>query len=661
MSRLLKFIIFSIAGLVVALVVAAYVLLAVIDPNRYRGAIQSVVLAQTGLQAELAGEMSWTFRPTFGLELNDVRLSAPENRQELASFSSVALNINPAGLFSGQLNIEEFSATNLHVNWFIDNQGNSNWPMPEPTEAQPAPATETNGDASVDLNINRFDISNASIDYRNATTDQNFSLRNISLQSRNSNFTGQSFPLTATVRMINEDTNREIAAELDMGTRLDLAAGTLSIEDLTLALSPLRLTGELHLTGLNGDNLRWRAQLASNTFNMSYLLENFVAMDQDAMPSPDTQQISIQDFRANGDNGGATVTSVDLRLNDTSVSGRADVLFAVNDRPMMIGYSLQGGNLNLDDWLTGGSTNDDASPAPAEETELPFDLITDINFRGEHQFDSLTASGFTLSPLQFNLLARDGVMQLETQEVGFYDGSIALQGQVNANQQPPQIELNTEMSNVSATAMTRDFPQLSFFTGRFNLTGNHTLAGSTTTALINSVDGATQLQVEDSSVDITMIKEVFTAISVLNPEGNIAAQWPDVVRFTDAELLLMFNQGLAENQELSLRLDNLDINGNGGLNLAEGAFDYRMSVTMLGEPATQSIPIQEKYQNIAWPVRCEAEFTDAALQYCRPDLQEVRDVFADMARNAVEQRANEVITEQVDRLRNRIQDFFQQD
>ena len=661
MSRLLKFIIFSIAGLVVALAVAVYVLLAVIDPNRYRSAIQTVVLTQTGLQAELAGEMSWTFRPTFGLELNDVRLSAPESRQELASFSSVALNINPAGLFSGQLNIEEFSAADLHVNWFIDNQGNSNWPMPTPAETQPEPASEDSGDTSVDLNINRFGISNASIDYRNAATSQNFSLRNIDLQSRNSNFTGQAFPLNATVRMINEDTSREIAVELDMNTQLDLAAGTLSIEDMTLALSPLRLTGELHLTGLNGDNLRWRTQLASNTFNMSYLLENFVAMDQDAMPAPDAQQISIQDFRAEGDNGGATVTSANLLVNGAPVGGRADVLFATGDRPMMIGYSLQGGNLSLDDWLASSSETDDAPPVPAEEAELPFDLITDINFRGEHQFDSLTAAGFTLSPLQFTLLGRDGLMQLETQEVGFYDGSIALQGQINANQQPPQIELNTEMSDVSATTMARDFPQLSFFTGRFNLTGNHTLAGATTTDLINSIDGATQLQVEDSSVDITMIKEVFTAISVLNPEGNIAAQWPDVVRFTDAELLLMFNDGLAANQEVSLRLDNLDINGSGGLNLTEGAFDYRMNVTMLDEPATQSIPVQEKYQNIAWPVRCEAEFTDAALQYCRPDLQEVRDVFADMARNAIEERATEAVTEQVDRLRNRIQDFFQQD
>ena len=120
MNKLLKFIVFPIVGLIIVLIVAAYILVAVIDPNRYRAAIQSVVQTQTGLQAELAGEMSWTFRPTFGLELNDVRLSSPESRQELASFSRVALNINPAGLFSGQLNIEEFSATDLHINWFVD-------------------------------------------------------------------------------------------------------------------------------------------------------------------------------------------------------------------------------------------------------------------------------------------------------------------------------------------------------------------------------------------------------------------------------------------------------------------------------------------------------------------------------------------------------------
>lgn len=660
MSKLLKFIIFSIAGLAVALIAAAYILLTVIDPNRYRGAIQSVVETQTGLQAELAGDMSWTFRPTFGLALNDVRLSSQASRQELASFSSVSLDINPSGLLSGQLNIEEFSASDLHVNWFIDSQGNSNWPMPEPTTSQPRPSSEEDSAVSVDLNISRFDISNASIDYRNAATGQNYSLRNIDLRSRNSNFSGQSFPLSATVRMVNEDTNREVAAELEMDTRLDLAAGTFSGENMTLALSPLRLNGEIHLTGLNSDNLRWRTQLASNSFNLSYLLENFVAMEDDTMPTPEAQQISIQDFRANGDNGGATVASVDLRINQTPVSGRADVLFATGNRPMMIGYSLQGGDLNLDDWLGSESGNDDDAIASTEATELPFDLLKEFNFRGEHQFDSLTVSGFTLSPLQFTMLNRDGVMQVETQQAGFYDGAITLQGQVNVNQQPPRIEVSTQMNDISATAIARDFSQLDFFTGRFNLTGNHTLSGTTSSALLNSIDGATQVQIEDSSVDITMIKEVFSAISVLNPEGNIAAQWPDVVRFTTAELLLLFNDGLAANQEVSVRLDNVDINGTGGLNLAEGAFDYRMNVTMLGAPAPQSIPVQEKYQNIAWPVRCDAQFSDPALQYCQPDLQQVRDVFADMARNAIQQRANEVITEQVDRLRNRVQDFFQQ-
>lgn len=660
MSKLLKFIIFSIAGLAVALIAAAYILLSVIDPNRYRAAIQTVVETQTGLQAELAGDMSWTFRPTFGLALNDVRLSTLESRQELASFSSVALNINPSGLLSGQLNIEEFSARDLHINWFIDSQGNSNWPMPEPASSQPAPTNNDDSPVSVDLNISRFDISNASIDYRNAASNQNYSLRNMDLRSRNSNFSGQSFPLSATVRMINEDTAREIAAELEMDTRLDLAAGTLSGENMSLSLSPLRLNGEFHLTGLNSDNLRWRTQLASNTFNLSYLLENFVAMEEDAMPTPEAQQISLQDLRANGDNDGATVASMELLINQTPVSGRADVLFATNNRPMMIGYNLQGGDLNLDDWLAGNSTGNSDAGAPAEASDLPFDLLNEFNFRGEHQFDSLTASGFTLEPLQFTVVNRDGVMQIETQQAGFYDGSIALQGQINANQQPPRIELSTDMNDINASTIARDFPLLDFFTGRFHLTGNHVMSGNTSTDLFNSIDGATQIQVEDSSVDITMVKEVFSAISVLNPDGNIAAQWPDVVRFTNAELLLLFNDGLADNQEVSVRLDNLDINGTGGLNLSEGAFDYRMNVTMLGEPTPQSIPIQAKYQNIAWPVRCEAEFSAPALQYCRPDLQQVRDVFADMARNAIEQRATEVITDQVDRLRNRVQDFFQQ-
>jgi len=139
----------------------------------------------------------------------------------------------------------------------------------------------------------------------------------------------------------------------------------------------------------------------------------------------------------------------------------------------------------------------------------------------------------------------------------------------------------------------------------------------------------------------------------------MAAQWPDVVRINNTEAFLVFNDGIDDSQQLNVRLDNFDISGTGGIDLAAGEFDYRLDFTILGEPALQTIRVNEDFQNVAWPVRCDAAFDDAAVQYCSPDLQRVREVFAAIASDEIQRRASEAVGEQVDRLRNRIQNLLQ--
>ena len=282
-----------------------------------------------------------------------------------------------------------------------------------------------------------------------------------------------------------------------------------------------------------------------------------------------------------------------------------------------------------------------------------------MDIRGEHAIESLTVSGLQFSPVEFGLQLQNGVLNIDTQPIGFYDGELDVMVTLDAASTPAQLAVETGLTGISASALTVDMPRLDFFTGNFNASTTHMMQGDSVSALRDSIDGASTLQVRDSSVDITLLKRVFSSISVLSPRGDMAAQWPDVVRFANAEAYLIFNDGMDENQEVNVRLDNFDISGTGGLDLAAGEFDYRLDFTVLGEPAPQTIRVNEDFQNVAWPVRCDAAFDDPALQYCSPDLQRVRDVFAAIARDEIQQRATEAVSEQVERLRNRIQGLFQ--
>ncbi|MDP1757594.1 MAG: AsmA-like C-terminal region-containing protein, partial [Pseudohongiella sp.] len=249
---------------------------------------------------------------------------------------------------------------------------------------------------------------------------------------------------------------------------------------------------------------------------------------------------------------------------------------------------------------------------------------------------------------------------LDTQSAGFYGGDLGMTVRLNARNTLAQLAMTSELSNINASTLSADMPRLNFFTGRFDLNTTHVMSGNSVNALMNSITGSSRVQLSESSVNITMLKQVFSAISVLSPSGDMASAWPDVVQINNTEAVLNFSNGINRGQEFAMRLDNFDIAGTGGINLQEGSFDYQLAFTVLGEPAPQSIRVNENYQNVAWPIRCDAAFTDSPVRYCSPDLQRVREVFAQIARGEIERRASDAIGEQVDRVRDRLRNLLPQ-
>jgi len=148
-------------------------------------------------------------------------------------------------------------------------------------------------------------------------------------------------------------------------------------------------------------------------------------------------------------------------------------------------------------------------------------------------------------------------------------------------------------------------------------------------------------------VDIGVIKQVFTAIAALSPTGESIQQWPDVIQFSELGGYILLEDGITNNQEVLLRMDNIDLSGTGGIDLAAGSFDYDLEFAMLGPPATQTIPINELYHNVPWPVDCSARFDDDVSQYCRPDFSRVREIFAQLGENALRNELQNRLIEQV--------------
>jgi len=660
MTKLLKYLILLAAGLTLFVVAGVFVLFAVIDPNRYRPAIEQAFAAHTGYQLQVAGDISWRFRPVFGLNIADVRLSNGVTPQELASFSSINLRLRPAGLLGGGLHMMELSAANLHVNWYVDATGEVNWLVNAPQAAAPAAHTEL----PVTISIEQINLSNASLAIQDLQRGINTQLRNLDLRSTNANLEGRRFPLQLSMQLVDHTEGRDLTLNLDTIASINFNAGDIQFQEMRLNVSPVVLSGNFTLQNFQVAPT-WQASVSSNTFNLSHLLEHFTEIPEASMPPADAQQFAIQQLDATGDSSGASIRQLDMTFDDAVISASGDVLFPTENRVAMLAYNIRSSALNLDTLFPSADETtialaDDEPATSADDTALPVEQLRNINVRGNHYIDALTLGGLNFTPVAVSLALEDGVLNANnTQSVGFYGGELTMDLALDVRQPEAQLSVETTLNNVSASALTADMPRLGFFTGRFDLNSNHVLRGNSVNALRDSINGATQLQVSNSSVNIALLKRVFSAISVLSPTGDMTSQWPDEIRFNTTEAYLMFNGGIRENQELSVRMDNFDIAATGGIDLDGERFDYRAEFTILGDPAPQTIRVNPNYQNVAWPVRCNAAFDDAAIQYCSPDLQRVREVFAQIARDEIQRRATDAVTEQVDRLRDRVRNLLQ--
>jgi AsmA protein len=179
------------------------------------------------------------------------------------------------------------------------------------------------------------------------------------------------------------------------------------------------------------------------------------------------------------------------------------------------------------------------------------------------------------------------------------------------------------------------------------MTSEYSASAASTASLANTLDGSTQFAISGNSVDIGVIKQIFTTISALSPTGGSIQQWPDQVQFSQLGGYIVFDNGIAEDQLINLKMDNFQLDGGGGIDLASRAFNYQLAFTLLGEPELQTIPIGELYHGVQWPVECAADFADEVSQYCRPDFTRVRQIFTQLSRNALRGELEENITDKM--------------
>lgn len=671
MKNLLK----AVFVLLILVVVSGAILLSRVNSESNKLAIQDAARDATGYDLIIGGDLSLDLFPNIGLSLSDIRVRNPAYPQELASASSAVLKVDLASLLGGTIIVQEISAENFHANYFVQADGSNIWTIEEggssaPTEPDNSATPASSGGAISDFSIDRLRIANASIDIQDQSQGLRYRIDNLNLDSTDTNLAGRPFSLDLQFDYENNGMSAPIPMNFHADVTSNLNSGDVSLENVRIGVTPMLLEGTISLASLN-DSPTLNASFSASPFDVLGLLESLALRE----PSPDldfaldsNRQLSFQ-VEIEGNAQQLSIPTLDMNFAGTAITADANVRFATELTPTNVSYNVIAGDIDLTPLFpetaepssdadsesteeeSEASTNNPAQYQP--ETEIPADLIRSLSLLGSVSIDSITANDMRLDNISLFTNVEDGVLDVEFTPVEIFEGNVQGTVRIDARGTVPELQVSAAAQDLNLSNLAPSVSRFSTVTGYLQSESTYTAQGLTTSALLDSVSGNTAFSVTENSVDIGVIKQVFTAIAALSPRGEAIQQWPDVISFNAMSGYWLLSDGLDSDQELKLRMDNFDISGNGGLDLDAGSFDYDLLFTVLGEPFTQTIPINELYHDVPWPVDCSATFDDQVNRYCRPDFTRVREIFAQIGTNAVRSRLQDVITDQ---LPNELQD-----
>jgi AsmA protein len=258
MTKLLKTLMLAIGAVIVLSVVATIAISILVDAEKIKAEVKTVVKQQTGGDLDIAGTMSWSIYPEISLSLADVSYTNSGGNKPLARLNALQLNVELMPLFGGNVNVSGINLDGMTLNLEVAKDGTQNWVQNRPVattaaNSQPANTTPTStlptnetGGRDLSVAIETISITNATVNYNDLVSGTTASLSKVSFNSSKANVAGNAFPMALGFSL--EATNPNVSVVVDM-----TADALVNAADKTVQLENLVFNKQVKLDAANGD------------------------------------------------------------------------------------------------------------------------------------------------------------------------------------------------------------------------------------------------------------------------------------------------------------------------------------------------------------------------------------------------------------------------
>jgi AsmA protein len=288
----------------------------------------------------------------------------------------------------------------------------------------------------------------------------------------------------------------------------------------------------------------------------------------------------------------------------------------------------------------------------SNQPEQPMDLsgLRSLNLEGSLRIGQLKVANIKSSQLRLDVKAHNGHMMVSPLSANLYQGSLNGSLDVNA-QATPVITINQNLSGINVAALTKDAAGFDTLEGKGNISMNLSMQGNTVSLMKKAMNGNLSLNLADGAVKgINVAKKLRDAQSMLGKTQTQSANQSEKTDFSELKASFKVSNGVAHNDDLSLKSPLLRLSGSGDINIGNDSMNYfaraTLAKTLEGQGGKDAVG------GITVPVRISGPFSD--LKY----TLDFGAMVSEVAKQKVEARKEEVKAKVRDQLQNSLKGLF---
>ena len=216
--------------------------------------------------------------------------------------------------------------------------------------------------------------------------------------------------------------------------------------------------------------------------------------------------------------------------------------------------------------------------------------------------------------------AHNGLVNLNPLSANLYQGSMNGSLSVNA-QATPSIAIKQNLSGINIAPLLKDALELDMLEGKGNVAVDLTLQGNTVSAMKKAANGSLSLNLADGAIKGINLPKLVQGVQSLGKSSSmqtLGMNKDEKTEFSEFKASFKVKNGVAHNDDLSVKAPMLRIAGNGDIDIGNDSLNYTTKVTLSktegGGTATLPVQLSGPFTDLKYKVDFGAMLADVAKQ-----------------------------------------------